>query len=246
MIFKTSGKYIKGQFAFAMKYTDKRVIIVTGHYGSGKTNLAVNLAFEAARQSGRVVLCDLDIVNPYFRAADRAKELEAAGIEVIAPVYAGSNLDIPALPPQIYSVFEDRSRRVILDVGGDDAGAAALGRFASLVLEENDFEHLYVVNGRRALTTTAESAVEVLREIEAAGKVPVTAIVNNTNLGRETDADVVRGSLGFAEKVAELSSRPLLFTAARADVAKKLEGTAVLPVDIYVRTPWDEDGPPSL
>lgn len=216
-----------------------RLTIVTGHYGCGKTNLSINLALGAAQTGDFLRVADFDIVNPYFRAADSRALLEAAGAEVLAPTYAGTNLDIPALPPAFYALFEDRSRRALLDVGGDDAGAAALGRFARLIREENDYSLLYVVNARRILTQTPEDAVRVLREIEAAGHVPATGIVNNTNLGGETDADVIRASLPFAREVSRLSGLPLLATAAPEALAPRLADVPnLLPVRVYVTPPW--------
>lgn len=223
-----------------MESLDKRVNIITGHYGSGKTNLAVNLALDTAAAGRPGCLVDLDIVNPYFRAADSTARLERAGVRVIAPIYARTNLDIPALPAEIYSAFDDRSDTVILDVGGDDAGAYALGRFAPLINGENDFAHYYVINQRRALTQTPAEAVEILREIEAAGHVPVTAIVNNTNLGRETDAETIESSDGFAREVAARCGVPVAFTCVRRDLAASVRKPDIYPVDIYVRLPWEE------
>lgn len=223
-----------------MKPLDKRVNIITGHYGSGKTNLAVNLALDTAAAGRRTCLVDLDIVNPYFRAADSTGLLEQAGVRMIAPIYARTNLDIPALPAEIYSVFDDRSYTVILDVGGDDAGAYALGRFAPLIAAENNYAHYYVINQRRALTQTPEEAVGILREIEAAGHVPVTAIVNNTNLGRDTDAQVVEASGEFARGVADRCGVPVAFTCVRRELAAAVRVPDIYPVDIYVRTPWEE------
>ncbi|MEG6572916.1 ParA family protein [[Clostridium] cellulosi] len=220
--------------------TSKRVIIITGHYGSGKTNFAINLALDISHNE-RVCLADLDIVNPYFRAADSKDILEKSGVQVLAPIYAGSNLDIPALPPQFYSLFTDKLRRVILDVGGDDAGAAALGQYAKIIKEEDNFEHLYVINARRALTQTPEDAVQILHEIEAAGHVPITAIVNNTNLSNETDAGIVRESVAFANEVSRLSSLPIKCTTVKESIAKELSDIEnIYPVKIYVKTPWQE------
>lgn len=222
-------------------FTDKRFLIITGHYGCGKTNLAVNLAFKAAEAGEKICLTDFDIVNPYFRTADMTKELEAKGIEVVAPIFAGTNIDMPVLPPKIHSLFDDRSRRVILDVGGDDAGAAAIGGFAKEILAENNFENFYVINKRRILTQTPQEAVEILREIEAASHVPVTAIVNNTNLSHDTDAGLVRESVAFADEVSRLSGLPVKFTAVKEDIAKKLTDVKnVLPIKIYIRTIWDD------
>ncbi|HEX3027533.1 MAG TPA: P-loop NTPase [Clostridia bacterium] len=222
----------------------KRINIVTGHYGSGKTNLSVNLAKDLNRSGKKVSLVDLDIVNPYFRAADLTKELEAEGIRVIAPIYANSNLDIPALPPAIYSVFNDKTYTAVIDVGGDDAGAAALGRFSDLITEENDFDHFYVINARRILTQTPEETVVILKEIEKSSRIPVTALVNNTNLSKETDAGVVRASCEYARRVSELSGLKIKFTSVRKDIAAQLGdlpdcGGPVYPVDIDVQLPWD-------
>lgn len=143
----------------------KRITIVTGHYGSGKTNFAVNLAVDLSREGKQVVLVDLDIVNPYFRSADFKERLTAMGIEMICPIYANTNLDIPALGADIYSVFyQNDSRYVIFDVGGDDAGAAALGRYSHLIQQEN-YDMLYVVNCYRYLTRQPEEALQILRKL---------------------------------------------------------------------------------
>lgn len=223
-----------------MKFLNKRVNIITGHYGCGKTNLAVNLAMDAAKNGETLFLADLDIVNPYFRAADETKILEDAGVRIFAPIYAGTNLDIPALPPEMNSLFEDHSHRVLLDVGGDDAGAAALGRYSSFILKENDYNHFYVINARRILTQKPEEAVEILHEIETAGHVPITAIVNNTNLAKETDAACIRESMEFAKEVARLSSLPLAFTSVKEELVSELSDIpSIYGVKIYVKTPWD-------
>ena len=161
----------------------RRITLFAGHYGSGKTNIAVNYALRLASQGKAVTLADMDIVNPYYRSKDSAEELEAAGIRVIASAYANTNVDVPALPQEMYSVTEDRSRFAVLDVGGDDRGALALGRYAPAILEENNYHMIYVFNASRPLSRTAEMAMEIMREIETAGGIPFTAIVNNTNLG---------------------------------------------------------------
>ena len=134
----------------------KRITILCGHYGSGKTNIAVNMALELKKTNERVSIADLDIVNPYFRTKDSKVELEAAGIKLICSEYAGTNVDIPALPPEMYSLTDDKSTPAILDIGGDDRGARALGRLAPSILEENDYEILAVINKFRPLTPDAE------------------------------------------------------------------------------------------
>lgn len=196
----------------------RRITLFAGHYGSGKTNIAVNYALRLASQGKAVTLADMDIVNPYYRSKDSAEELEAAGIRVIASAYANTNVDVPALPQEMYSVTEDRSRFAVLDVGGDDRGALALGRYAPAILEENNYHMIYVFNASRPLSRTAEMAMEIMREIETAGGIPFTAIVNNTNLGKETAWETVAASRAEAEKLSQISGLPLLFTAVEESV----------------------------
>ena len=196
----------------------KRVTLFAGHYGSGKTNVAVNFALHLAAQGKAVTLADMDIVNPYYRSKDSAAELEAAGVKVIASAYANTNVDVPALPQEMYSVTEDTSRYAVLDVGGDDRGALALGRYAPAILKENDYHMIYVFNAARPLSRTADMALEIMQENATAGGIPFTAIINNTNLGRETTWETVAASRAEAEKLSQISGLPLLFTSVEASV----------------------------
>ena len=191
----------------------KRVTLFCGHYGSGKSNLAVNFALRLREQGKPAALADMDVVNPYFRSADSRTQLEAAGVEVVSLPFANSNVDLPALPSAIYGLVQRRDVFTVLDVGGDDRGALALGRFAPYIREENDFDMLAVINLRRPLTTTAGEALDVMREIELAAGLPFTGIVNNTNLGRETTAETVLSSVKEAEKLSRLAGLPVVFTA---------------------------------
>lgn len=202
----------------------KRLTLFAGHYGSGKTNIAVNYALLLAKEGKKVCIGDLDIVNPYFRTKDSAAELEAAGIHLISPQYANTNVDLPALPAEAYRLVQDKTAYAIADIGGDDRGAYALGRYVPEILEEQDYAMIFVANFCRPLTRTAEDALEVMREIEAACKLPFTHIVNNTNLGEETTADTVTSSLHHVNKLSELSGLPVLFHCAVEDVSKELAG----------------------
>ena len=193
---------------------NKRVLLLCGHYGSGKTNIAVNLAQAIKREYPTVTLADLDIVNPYFRSKDSASELKEAGIRLICSNFANSNVDVPALPPDLYALTDDRRMRAIIDVGGDDRGALVLGRLAPSILEENDYEMLMVINCYRPLTRDAASTLEVMREIEAAGGIRFTALVNNSNLGVETTAQDVLASVRYANEVADMSGLPVVMTTA--------------------------------
>ena len=208
----------------------KRVYLFAGHYGSGKTNIAVNYAFKLKNEGKEVKIADLDVVNPYFRTKDSAAELAAAGIELISPAFANSNVDLPALPQEIYSLVQNHSFCAIMDIGGDERGALALGRYRPYILEENNYEMIFVANFFRPLTRTAEEAIEVMREIEAAGGIPFTAIVNNSNLGEETTVEDIRSTAAEAEKLAELTGLPILFTSVKLELVKAFEGEAVLPL----------------
>ena len=202
---------------------NKRVLLLCGHYGSGKTNIAVNLAQRIKREYPTVTLADLDIVNPYFRSKDSATELEEAGIRLICSNYANSNVDIPALPPDLYALTDDRRMKAVIDVGGDDRGALVLGRLAPAILSENDYEMLMVINCYRPLTRDAASTLEVMREIEVAGGIRFTALVNNSNLGAETTAEDVLASLRYAQEVATMSNLPIVMTTADERLQEELQ-----------------------
>ena len=184
----------------------------SGHYGSGKTNCAVNYALYLRSQGLPVAIADLDVVNPYFRTVDSTEELESLGIRVVASSYAGSNVDFPALPGEMYSLFEDRSSYAVVDLGGDDRGALALGRYRDLILDENDFDNFLVINKYRPLTATPQLCVEVMEEISKAGGIPFTGIVNNSNLGAETTWEDIEKSIPYAKAVSSLTGLPIVMT----------------------------------
>ena len=211
----------------------KRLTVLCGHYGTGKTNCAVNMALDLKRQYPKVAVADLDIVNPYFRTKDSESEFAAAGIELICSRYANTNLDIPALPENLYRITEDRDTKMILDIGGDDSGAIVLGRLAPAILQENDYEMLTVINKYRPLTPDVESTTEVLREIEASSRIPFTGIVNNSNLGEETTAEDVIASVQYAEDVASAMGIPVVLTTVKADLYEELAGK--IPNLFYLR-----------
>lgn len=202
----------------------KRITLLCGHYGSGKTNVAINMAFLLKKCYNDVAIADLDIVNPYFRTKDSREELENGGIKLICSEYAGTNVDIPALPQDMYSLTDNKNIKAIIDVGGDDRGALALGRIAPSIIEENDYECLLVINKFRPLTPDAESTIEVMREIEVAGKIKFTGIVNNSNLGEETTAEDVLSSLAYAEDVARLTGLPIKCTSVANRLYNELKG----------------------
>ena len=205
-----------------MKKT-KRITIISGHYGSGKTNFAVNLAFNLKKDYNKVAVADLDIVNPYFRTKDSIEDFKERDIRLISSEYAGSNVDIPALPQEMYAITDDRSYQMIVDVGGDDRGALALGRLTPKILEENDYDMLLVINCFRPLTPDVNSTIEVAKEIETACKIKFTGVINNSNLGDHTTVDDVLGSLSYAESVANALNVKVKYTTVKESLYGELK-----------------------
>lgn len=201
----------------------KRLTLLCGHYGSGKTNVAVNLAFYLKEQYNNVVVADLDIVNPYFRTKDSIEDFKARGIELICSEYANTNVDIPALPANMYRLTADKGITAVIDVGGDDRGAYALGRLVPEIEAENNFDMLMVINGYRPLTPDAESTLEVMREIETACKLQFTGLVNNSNIGEETTAQNIINSMDYANEVSRVSGLPIVMTTVKENLYDELK-----------------------
>ena len=220
-----------------------RITIFAGHYGSGKTNIAVNYALRLKNQlpaiitHNSVAIADLDIVNPYFRTVDAEKILSENGIRLIVSEFAESNVDLPSLPAEAYSVIDDKTLLAVLDVGGDDRGALALGRYSPGILSENDFRMLLVVNTYRPLSHTAEDIIGIKNEIEQAGGIPFDGIVNNSNIGDETSAKDVLKSLPVIGEVSAITGLPVVFTSVLSRLAPELGDKIdnLFPVDIYVK-----------
>lgn len=217
----------------------KKITIITGHYGSGKTNLAVNLAMQAHREGETVAIVDLDIVNPYFRTADFKNLFEANNIKLIAPDFANSNLDIPSIQFDLEQIAKNEDC-LIIDVGGDDAGAVALGRYAEALSKYgNDVDMFYVINQRRYLTATPNEAISLMYEIEKASRMKHTAIVNNTNLGNETTLEIIQKSEEFASEISERTGIPIIFTTFPEDCAEFADNPDAYPVKIFVKPLWE-------
>lgn len=220
-----------------MPYPLERVILLTGHYGSGKTNLAVNLALDFKNSGKDVVVCDLDIVNPYFRSADFAALMERRGIQTIVPEYAGSNLDLPSIGAGLSAAVRQKEKTVIVDVGGDDAGAVALGRYAN-DFKEIPYSLVFVYNYYRLMTREPAGALEILNDIRAVTRLTPCGILNNSNLCGETTEQTLLESLAPCRELARLSGLPILFSAAPRQLADELPPNDFYPVDIYVKQPW--------
>ena len=202
---------------------NKRLVLFCGHYGSGKTNVAVNYAKKLRENYDNVALADLDIVNPYFRTKDSSEDLSKSGIRLICSDYANSNVDIPALPQDMYAVTDDKTLKCVLDIGGDDRGALVLGRLSDKIKEENSYEMLMVINCFRPLTRDVQSLMEVLAEIETAAKIKFTGFVNNSNLGEETSAEDVITSLKYADEISKVTGLPVVFTSVKEELFEELK-----------------------
>lgn len=217
----------------------KKITVITGHYGSGKTNLAVNLAMQAHREGRSVAVVDLDIVNPYFRTADFKGLFEENNIKLIAPDFANSNLDIPSIQFDLEQIAKSEDC-LIIDVGGDDAGAVVLGRYAdALSVYGDDVDMFYVINQRRYLTATLDETVSLMYEIENASRMKHTAIVNNTNLGKETTLEIIEDSEEFASEISVKTGLPIVFTTFPEEFAELTENPDAYPVKVYVKPIWE-------
>ncbi len=212
----------------------KRITVFAGHYGSGKTNLALNYAVALRRSGKAVAAADLDIVNPYFRTKDGEKILASEGIKLISSEYANTNVDLPALPGEAYDIVRERDTFFVVDLGGDDRGALALGRYTPFILEENDYDMLFVFNGARPLTRTAAEAMEVLREIEAAGGLPFTGIVNNTNLGPLTKPETILAGQETALELSRLAGLPVRMTGVEERLMESVRDLVIEPFPVSV------------
>ena len=219
-----------------------RILVLVGNYGSGKTEISLNLALKLARRGEKVTLVDLDIVNPYFRSSERTELLEKEGVKVYAPAFAMSTVDVPSLPADIQAVFADKSRRVIFDVGGDDTGAAALGQYKPY-FDQDDVEVLFVVNAFRPLSGDADSVCDLMLRVAGRSRLSPTAVINNANVAWETEeSDLVRGE----ELLHEVSTRmnlPIGYLCAKQDILDKLpdhlSGERIA-IDILMRPEWME------
>ena len=222
---------------------EKRLNIFTGHFGSGKTEVAVNYALKLAEADYKTAIVDFDIVNPYFRTADAKEELEKNNIWVILPMYANTNVDVPAIPPEIYSLFQKKEYKAVLDVGGDDLGAKAVSRFKEEILSD-DYEMFFVINTRRGMTDTPEKIIEMIALIEDSANIKVTRLINNSNLLEETTPEIILEGNRIISQVSEKLGIPLSITAGLEEVINCLEssslsGSELLPLRKQIHLPWN-------
>lgn len=221
-----------------------RLTVHIGHYGSGKTELSLNLMHKLLKQGEKATLVDLDIVNPYFRSGEHKEDLEKLGARVIRPNFEGTNVDVPSLPAEVVSAFTDKSAKVVLDVGGDSSGATALGRY-HVDIEEDDYIVKCVVNTSRPFTKTALEIVEMVRSLEKASKLKVDTLINNTNVARETTADMIVDSQPIVEEAAKMLGISVSGIGAMQNIIDELPEDfykrykdIITPVELYMRKDW--------
>ncbi len=221
-----------------------RLTVLVGNYGSGKTEIALNLALEKGKNAP-TVLVDLDIVNPYFRSGEKRMLLEQNNIRVLMPTFATTAVDIPALPPEIQGVFDRPSEQVVFDVGGDDTGAVALGRYAPFFQRErSDTRVLYVVNVCRPLSQTAGDIQRMMERIAFRSRLQPDALVNNANLQGETTAELLLRGQEILTEVSEKTGIPIaMITGEQAVLARLPEDLQPLcrPIVRHMRPEWMEE-----
>lgn len=203
---------------------DRRLKIIIGAYGSGKSEISVNLALEMRKTApeDKILLADLDIVNPFYRSADAAGVLEENNIRLISPMYANSNVDAPVLSGEVYVIFDDDSYRGVFDIGGEDMGATILGSMRSR-LDNTGAELLMAVNTRRPFTSTADEIIIMASELQEASKMKITGLINNTNILEQTTAeDVIEGEKILLE-VSQKTGIPLVLTTVMEGVMSEKE-----------------------
>lgn len=218
-----------------------RFLVLTGNYGSGKTEIALNLALSFVKDF-QTTLVDLDIVNPYFRSGEKADEMRKAGIRMLMPTYAMTTVDIPALPAEIQSVFEVPSDRVVFDVGGDDTGAAALGRFyPSFVRYREQTKMIFVINCMRPLTREVDEIIDLAERIQNRGRLRIDMLINNTNLADQTEPVMIENGERITLKCAEKLGISEVMTTGREDVLEQCRlSTPLLKIRRYMVPEWME------
>ncbi len=224
---------------------EKGIIVIVGGYGSGKSEVAVNLArYLAAKLTEPVAIADLDIVNPYFRSREAAQGLARLGIKSLIPPGQLIYAEIPIIIPEIKSSIERSDGKVILDVGGDEVGAKVLSSIHD-AFREDDYEMLLTLNANRPFTADLAGTTKIMSEIEVSSELKFTGIISNTHMLEQTEPnDVLRG-LELARQVSNHRGIPVCFVSALTEVLEKMTrqqiNCPVLPLHRSLLKPWERD-----
>ncbi|MFO7887111.1 MAG: ATP-binding protein [Eubacteriales bacterium] len=220
---------------------DKNLTIIVGHYGSGKTEFAVNYAMKSKNDYERVNLIDLDVINPYFRSRERKQELEESNIKVIGSSIKNNNLDLPALSPGINGAINESTAKTIIDAGGDPIGAKALSRYYKQI-RKKDYDMFLVVNANRSETQTVEKVIEYYNKIQGASRLMITGLINNTHLLKSTTEEDVYKGRKLVEEVSKKINIPIKYHSAIKKIADEINSQTnelkVFPLHLYMRENW--------
>lgn len=220
---------------------DKRLVIVIGHYGSGKTEFSVNYAVKMKEMYENVSIADLDIVNPYFRSREKRDFFEKIGIKLYDSSIRNTAVDLPALPAELMGVILNQNEKSILDVGGDPVGARVLARYAEQI-KNTPYDMLYVINGNRPETNTVEGVLKYLKLIEATSKLKITGLINNTHLLKDTKVEDVEFGHELTKKVSWETDIPIRYEAVINETAVKIKNQEIIeklfPINLYMREDW--------
>lgn len=227
----------------------KNVKVLIGNYGSGKSELALNFAIQAAARGEKTELIDLDMVNTYFRLTERGKMVEQKEIRLVSPNFACSGIETLSLPAEIASAFVLDWDSVIFDVGGDDVGATALGRYHQdfIDLEPGSLEVLNVINIRRPLASTVEKILRLQEGMQAHARLQITGMINNTNLATMTSAEELRAGYELLKEVSDMTGIPVAYTTGKKEfldafLAENPDPKYVgkpIAIDMYMHRDWD-------
>lgn len=224
-----------------MIINDKRIRIITGHYGSGKTEFAINYALKLRELTNKnVAVADLDVVNTYFRIREKKAILEKVNILSIDSSIDAPSLDLPALSAQIMTPINDKSYEYIMDVGGDDVGARVLGRFSNLIKKE-DYDMLFVVNANREKTQTSDQVIQYINSIEKSSKLKITGLINNTHLVRYTRLEDLLNGQNLVSEVSKVLNIPIRYTSCLESLVDELPkdlSNEILPLQLHMREEW--------
>lgn len=219
---------------------DSRIRVFTGHFGSGKTEIAINYALKLASQGKKVTIADLDVVNPYFCTRNEEELFKEKGIRLIATPKELANAELGTIPLSTPAVFNDKSYDVVLDVGGDDQGAVALGQY-NRFFQEEDYDMYFVINTFRPETMNADDVIAYMKAIESASRLKVTYLINNSNLSYETGPEHILSGQSIVEEVSRRTGLPIRYTAVKEDLAERLpDGIKgeIFPIKLFMLPPW--------
>lgn len=229
----------------------KHTTVLIGNFGSGKSELAINMALSSAKSGKKTVVVDIDLINPYFRISERKSLLEENGIKLIYPRYAMTGVEATSIPPEVYSVFIDDHETVIFDAGGDPTGAIALGQYRANFAELPQLDVFYIINGRRPLSCDVEQNIALLDKIQSSARLCVTGLINNTNLAHETGVSDLLFGYDLVSRVSMQTEIPVAMTMGTDPVLNEFskyieDGTLdqsyvgkPYPIKRYMHRDWD-------